>query len=61
MTDYKQYPKPKADKNAGRSAKKVSSVKGGGQHHISGTMGKHQRTGTGMEGTKGSGGMKGSY
>lgn len=57
MTDYEKYPKPKADMTKGESAKDVSTVKGAGQHHISGTMGKHQRTGTGKEG----GGNKGSY
>ncbi len=60
MADYMTYPKPKADVTKGRSAKQVSSVKGGGQHSIAGAMGKHQRTGTGAEGAKGSGG-KGSY
>lgn len=55
--DYLLYPKPKADKMASRSAKKVSTVSGGGQHHVSGAMGKHQKTGTGKEG----GGNKGSY
>jgi hypothetical protein len=57
MTDYVKYPKPSADKTAGRSAKQTGTVSLGGQHHISGTMGKHQRTGTGKEG----GGNKGSY
>lgn len=53
MTDYVTYPKPSADKNAGRSAKKVSSPSGGGQKSVSGAMGKHQRTGSGAEGVKG--------
>ena len=57
MTDYKTYPKPKADKTAGRSATKAGSPARGGQHHISGTMGKHQKTSTGADG----GGKKGSY
>ena len=57
MTDYEKYPKPKADKTVGESAKDVSTVKGAGQHHISGAMGKHQSTGSG----KPSGGGKGSY
>lgn len=55
-TTYEKYPKPKADKDAGRSAKQVSSVKGGQQHDISGAMGKHQKTGTGKEGNPHSGG-----
>lgn len=59
MTDYMKYPKPKADMTKGESAKDVSTVKGGGQHSISGTMGKHQRTGSGSEGVGGKG--KGSY
>lgn len=50
MAIYKNYPKPSADKNAGRSAKKVSSPGAGGQHSVSGAMGKHQRTGSGAEG-----------
>jgi len=57
MTDYLTYPKPKADKTAGRSAKQAGKPGSGGQHHISGAMGKHQRTGSGKE----SGGSKGSY
>jgi hypothetical protein len=59
MTDYEKYPKPSADKTLGESAKDVSTVKGAGQHHISGTMGKHQRTGTGSDGVGSKG--KGSY
>ncbi len=59
MTDYEKYPKPSADKTLGESAKDVSTVKGGGQHHVSGTMGKHQKTGTGSDGVGGKG--KGSY
>ncbi len=55
MTDYDKYPKPKADKTAGRSAKEAGKAKGGGQHSVSGAMGKHQSTGTGKEG----GGNKG--
>lgn len=58
MTDYKTYPKPMSDKKVGRSATKKGSPGRGGQHHISGTMGKHQKTGTGAEGV---GGNKGSY
>jgi len=54
--DYQLYPKPKADKTVGRSAKKVSTAPTGGQHHISGAMGKHQKTGSGKEGAG-----KGSY
>ena len=57
MTDYEKYPKPKSDKTAGRSAKQTGTVKRGGQHHISGAMGKHQSTSTG----KGDGMSKGSY
>ena len=53
MTDYVTYPKPKADVTKGRSAKKVSTPSKGGQHHVSGAMGKHQSTGSGAEGTKG--------
>lgn len=60
MTDYMQYPKPKADMKKGRSAKKAGMAPRGGQHSISGAMGKHQRTGSGAEGQKG-GGMKGGY
>lgn len=56
-TTYEKYPKPKAEKTVGRSAKQTGTVKRGGQHHISGAMGKHQGTGSG----KGSGGEKGSY
>lgn len=52
MAIYKNYPKPSADKNAGRSASKVSSPSGGGQHSIGGAMGKHQKTGSGAEGSK---------
>ncbi len=52
MAIYKNYPKPTSDKNAGRSAKVVSSPSSGGQHHIGGAMGKHQRTGSGAEGAK---------
>ncbi len=55
MADYVTYPKPTADKNAGRSAKKVSSPSKGGQHHVGGAMGKHQSTGSGAEGVKGKG------
>lgn len=60
MTDYEKYPKPKADKTAGRSAKQVSMSKRGSQHSVSGAMGKHQSTGTGKEGG-GSENMGGSY
>lgn len=59
MTDYVKYPKPKADKNAGRSASKVSNAPRADQHHKDGTMGKHQRTGDGMENNRGGGGKKG--
>ena len=59
MTDYMKYPKPHADMTKGESAKDVSTVSGGGQHHVSGTMGKHQKTGTGSDGVGGKG--KGSY
>lgn len=59
MTDYEKYPKPGADKTLGESAKDVSTVKGGGQHHISGAMGKHQKTATGKDAGGGKGG--GSY
>jgi hypothetical protein len=60
MTDYEKYPKPSADKTAGRSATETGKATRGGQSHISGTMGKHQKTGTGSDaGSKG--GMKGSY
>ena len=52
MTDYATYPKPKADKTAGRSASKSGSAPRGGQKSISGAMGKHQRTGSGSEGAK---------
>jgi hypothetical protein len=52
MAIYKNYPKPKADKTAGRSATKVSSPSLGGQHNIGGAMGKHQTTGSGAEGAK---------
>ena len=55
MTDYEKYPKPKADKTAGRSAKETGKAPMGGQHSVSGAMGKHQKTGTGKE----SGGNKG--
>jgi len=58
VMDYQLYPKPKADKTASRSATKVGGPSGGGQHSISGTMGKHQKTGTGAGGAKGN---KGSY
>lgn len=53
MADYVTYPKPKADKTAGRSATKAGSPSKGGQHHIGGAMGKHQTTGSGAEGVKG--------
>ncbi len=56
MAIYKNYPKPSADKNAGRSASKVSTPSRGGQHNISGVMGKHQKTGSGAEGNSGKGG-----
>ena len=56
MTDYEKYPKPKADKTAGRSAKQAGTASRGGRHHISGTMGKHQKTGSGKDGAG-----KGSY
>jgi hypothetical protein len=59
MTDYEKYPKPSADKTAGRSASEVGTAKRGGQHHISGTMGKHQKTSTGSDAGGGKG--KGSY
>lgn len=59
MTDYEKYPKPKADKTVGESAKDVSTSPRGGQHHISGAMGKHQKTGTGKDAGGGKGG--GSY
>lgn len=49
MTDYTKYPKPHADKTAGRSAKVVGTATGGEQHSISGAMGKHQKTGTGKD------------
>ena len=60
MTDYLKYPKPKADKNAGRSATVVSDrhKPGGGQMSSSGSMGKHQSTGDGMENESGVGGGK---
>lgn len=46
MTDYKKHPKPKPDKNVGRSATKVSeAMSGSGQKTADGTMGKHQKTG----------------
>ena len=57
MTTYDKYPQPKADKTAGRSASETGKAKRGGQHHISGAMGKHQSTASGKE----SGGGKGSY
>lgn len=50
MAIYKNYPKPKADMTKGPSAKKVSSPSYGGQHGVSGAMGKHQKTGSGAEG-----------
>lgn len=54
MADYKVPPKPAPDMDAGRSATKVSdSMKGGGQDSAHGTMGKHQKTGDGMENEKG--------
>ena len=59
-TTYEKYPKPKADKTLGESAKDVSTVQGGGQHSVSGAMGKHQKTGTGKEGG-GSNKMGGGY
>ena len=60
MTDYVTYPKPMADKKAGRSAKKVGTPMKGGQKYISGAMGKHQPTGDGQGGSK-KGGGKGGY
>ena len=48
-TTYEKYPKPHSDKTASRSAKEVGTVKRGSQDSISGTMGKHQKTGTGKE------------
>ncbi len=56
-TTYDKYPKPGPDKNAGRSATKVSDrmKPGGGQMGSSGSMGKHQNTGDGMENEKGAG------
>ena len=59
MTDYMPYPKPKADMKKGRSAKKTAMAPRGSQLSISGAMGKHQRTGSGMQG--GGKGSKGSY
>lgn len=59
-TTYEKYPKPKADKTAGRSAKQTGSAPLGGQHSVSGAMGKHQKTGTGKEGG-GSNKMGGGY
>ncbi len=56
MAIYKNYPKPKADMTKGESAKKVSSPSYGGQHSVSGAMGKHQKTGSGAEGNSGKGG-----
>ena len=54
MADYLKPPKPSPDKNAGRSAKQVSDRQsGGGQMGSSGSMGKHQKTGDGMENEKG--------
>lgn len=55
MSDYLVPPKPMADKTVGRSAKKTATAPRGGQHNVSGAMGKHQKTGTGKE----SGGSKG--
>lgn len=57
MSDYLVPPKPKADKKVGRSASKSGSPKGGGQHSVSGAMGKHQKTGSGSD----SGASKGGY
>lgn len=59
-TTYLKYPKPSADKKAGRSAKQTGSAPLGGQHSVSGAMGKHQKTGTGKEGG-GDKNMGGSY
>lgn len=56
MSEHKMYPYPKPDMDAGRSAKKVGeSMKAGGQDAAAGAMGKHTKTGTGMENEKGSG------
>ena len=53
MTDYKKYPEPKPDMDAGRSATpKGGPMKGGGQDTADGTMG-NQKTGDGMENEKG--------
>ncbi len=48
MTDYMTYPKPKADKKAGRSASKVGSAPRGNQKSADGAMGKHSKSGDGM-------------
>ena len=54
MAEYDpKYPKPAPDKTVGRSASKVSTVPRQDQKSISGTMGKHQRTGSGAEGQNG--------
>lgn len=55
MTDYVKHPKAKPDKDAGRSAKKVSDpMKGSGQMGSHGSMGKGHKSGSGMENEKGS-------
>ena len=50
-TTYEKYPRPSADKVASRSATVVADrmQPGGGQMGSSGSMGKHQSTGDGME------------
>jgi len=55
MTDYQKHPKAKPDMNAGRSAKPVSQPMKGEQMGSHGSMGKHQKTGDGMENERGAG------
>lgn len=58
-TTYLKHPQPSPDKNAGRSATVVSDRMkvGAGQMGSSGSMGKGQSTGDGME-NEGGGGKK---
>ena len=60
MTTYVKHPQPSADKTASRSATVVSDrmQPGGGQMGSSGSMGKHQSTGDGMENESGGGKAK---
>ncbi len=59
MTTYLKHPQPSPDKNAGRSATEVSGRHSGGdQMGSSGSMGKSQSTGDGMENERGGGKKK---